>query len=75
MDHLGLEGAPHQIVAGYREHFPAQEGPFIRLGKLPDRPAVVKTVRLALLDRAKRQMFDTPVDNGFVIQENTPRIS
>ena len=68
MDYLGLEGTAHQVIARYREHFPAQKGPFIGLGKLADGPAVMETVGLALLQSAERQMFDTPINDGLVIQ-------
>jgi len=38
------------------------------LGKLANRPPVLKTARFSFLQTAKRQMFDTPVNDGLVIQ-------
>ena len=75
MDHLGLESPPHEVIPGHGKHFPAQERPLIRLGQLANGFAVLETAGLALLERPKRQMLDTAVNDGFVIQENTPRIS
>ena len=75
VDHLGLEGAAHQVIAGHGKHFPAQERPLIRLRQLPNGFTVLKTARLALLQIAKWQMLDATVNDGFVIQKNTPEIS
>jgi len=74
MNHLGLEGAAHQVIAGHGKHLPAQERPLIRLRQLPNGFTVLKTARLALLQIAKRQMLDATVNDGFVIQK-TPQKS
>ena len=72
MNHLGLEGAAHQVIAGYGKHLPAKERPLIRLRQLPNGFTVLKTAGLALLQIAKWQMLDATVNDGFVIQK-TPR--
>ena len=65
MDHLGLVGPAHEITARHGEHFPAQEGPGIRLGQLIQGAAIVLATALAFGQGAEREMLDTAIHNGF----------